>query len=162
MGNGRHRVVPSIFNGGSEYSHDYLKLKDNLIDVLNDSNGVRKHPKVNPVVAGQRLVEAAQSLGNEAQMLAKILTEEIAPHYLEGTHVTNENVLRIERQITELSVALALKCGMDGQMTEFLWKVVEYMWLETGMMYSCLTGSAKIMKNRRQSDDRGGLNYAWN
>lgn len=69
--------------------------------------------------------------------------------YNSDVPITNEDVLVIERRMCELVMSLAIGCETNGEMTDFLWDIVEYMWLKTGMMMSCLEGSLKIATNRR-------------
>lgn len=47
LANGRHRVVPCIFNGASDYQHDYLQLNGTLLDVMNDEIVKSKGSKIN-------------------------------------------------------------------------------------------------------------------
>lgn len=43
IANGRHRIIPNIYNGGADYEHVYLDLKDHsLLDVLQDKVPFKK------------------------------------------------------------------------------------------------------------------------
>jgi len=157
LSNGRHRIVPSIYNGATAYEHKYLQLPGSLLDVLTDKNPVYKN-----VISKEQFLAnlraTASKVGPDAVEMTRLVTVEMEANYL-GTDELNTDVM--ERKMMELSLSLAIGCDAEGNMVEFLWMICEYMWLRTGMMLSCLMGSLKIMYNRRQSDDRGGLQYKW-
>ena len=113
----------------------------------------------NALQAGIEIRDAATLLGGDAIAMAKLVTVDIAETYADDIEISNLTVMTIEREMCELSTSLAIGCEPDGKMTSFLWMICEYMWLKTGMMLSCLVGTLKIIHNRRQSDDRGGLGY---
>ncbi|RIB00006.1 hypothetical protein C2G38_2236074 [Gigaspora rosea] len=62
--------------------------------------------------------------------------------------------------IAKLLIIDIAGCDADGKMTSFLWMICDVYMGENSMMLSCVLG-IKIMRNRRQSDDRGGLQYEW-
>ncbi|CAG8495880.1 18833_t:CDS:2, partial [Racocetra persica] len=161
IANGRHRIIPSIYNGATNYQHKYLELKSTLLDVLQDDNNITKKDSISALEAAENLRVAALSLGYDAIAIAKLITIDIAGSYASDIEISPQTINVIERKMCELSVSLAIGCDPDGEMTPFLWMICEYMWLKTGMMLSCLLGTVKIMHNRRQSDDRGGLKYNW-
>jgi len=158
MANGRHRIIPSIYNGACKYEHNYLYLKGSLLEVLHDKNPLSK-ASISALQAAKELCDAAELLGPDAIAMAKLVTVDMAETYEENVEISNLEVLKFERKMCELSLSLAIGC--NEKMAPFLWMICEYMWLKTGMMLSCLLGTLKIMNNRRQSDDRGGLEYKW-
>jgi len=81
--------------------------------------------------------------------------------YLNDEEITPEEAAMMERKICELSVSFAVGMNPDGKLATFCWKIVEYMYLKTGMMLSSVLGTLKIIEKRRQSDDRGGMGYEW-
>ncbi|CAG8790640.1 16261_t:CDS:1, partial [Gigaspora rosea] len=97
----------------------------------------------------------------DAISIVKLLTIDIAGSYTGDTEISLQTINVIEHKMCELSVFLSIGCDTDGKMTSFLWMICEYIWLKTGIMLSCVLGTLKIMRNRRQSDDRGGLQYEW-
>ncbi|CAG8760548.1 40590_t:CDS:2 [Gigaspora margarita] len=160
LANGRHRVVPSIYNGATNYQHEYLEFKGALLDILQDKKFAKKD-SIGAAEAAENIRAAALSLGYDAIAIAEIVTIDMAGSYTGDIEISPEAINVIERKMCELSVSLSIGCDVNGKMTSFLWMICEYMWLKTGMMLSCLLGTLKIMHNRRQSDDRGGLQYKW-
>ncbi|CAG8636357.1 3665_t:CDS:1, partial [Dentiscutata erythropus] len=158
MANGRHRIIPSIYNGETNYQHEYLELKGTLLDALQNNN-VTKKDSIDALEAADNIRVAASTLGYDAIAMAKLVTVDIAGSYTGDIEMSLEAINVIERKMCELTVSLSIGCDADGKMVSFLWMICEYMWLKTGMMLSCLLGTLKIMHNRRQSDDRGGLQY---
>lgn len=161
MSNGRHRIIPSIYNGSIKYQHEYLEFNGELLDVLNDSKIIKKNITNDEIKAGEYIRDVALSLGYDAIELANLVTLDMTKNYIDNTEISPREINIIERKICELSTSLSIGCGVDGKITSFLWMICEYMWLNTGMMLSCLIGTIKIMHNRKQSDDRGGLDYKW-
>jgi hypothetical protein len=161
MANGRHRIIPSIYNGASIYEHEYLNFGDKkLLDILkmkDTPKGIIKDASQ----MEQRIREEAKLLGEDAVLLAHIVTVILKENYLGSNKISDSQVEDVERKITELSLSLSVGCSPDNEMTNFLWLICEYMWLNTGMMFSCLVGSTKIILNRKQSDDRYGIGYEW-
>ncbi|CAG8460631.1 18952_t:CDS:1 [Dentiscutata erythropus] len=153
LANGRHRIIPSIYNGATNYQHEYLELKGTLLDVLQDNNFIKKD-SISALEAADNLRVAALSLGYDAIAMAKLVTIDIAGSYTGDIDISPQAINVIERKMCELSVSLSIGCDIDGKMTSFLWMVCEYMWLKTGMMLSCLLGTVKIMHNGKQSDDK--------
>ncbi|CAG8523817.1 7318_t:CDS:1, partial [Scutellospora calospora] len=158
IANGRHRVIPSIYNGATNYQHEYLELQGTLLDALQDNNFTKKD-SISALKAADNLRVAALPLGYDAIEIAKLITIDIASSYTGDIEISPQAINVIERKMCELITSLAIGCDANGKMASFLWMICEYMWLETGMMLSCLLGTMKIMHNRRQSDDRGGLQY---
>ncbi|KAF0531190.1 hypothetical protein F8M41_011890 [Gigaspora margarita] len=160
LANGRHRVVPSIYNGATNYQHEYLEFKGALLDILQDKKFAKKD-SISAAEVAENIRAAALSLGYDAITIAELVTIDMAGSYTGDIEISPEAINVIERKMCELSVSLSIGCDVNGKMTSFLWMICEYMWLKTGMMLSCLLGTLKIMHNRRQSDDRGGLQYKW-
>ncbi|RIB30158.1 hypothetical protein C2G38_2279217 [Gigaspora rosea] len=160
LANGRHRVIPSIYNGATNYQHEYLEFKGTLLDILQDKNFAKKD-SISAAEAAENIRAAALSLGYDAIAIAELVTIDMAGSYTGDIELSPQAINVIERKMCELSVSLSIGCDVNGKMTSFLWMICEYMWLKTGMMLSCLLGTLKIMHNRRQSDDRGGLQYKW-
>ncbi|KAF0431159.1 hypothetical protein F8M41_005439 [Gigaspora margarita] len=161
MANGRHRIIPSIYNGATNYQHKFLEFEGTLLDILQDNNNVTEKDSISALEAADNLRVAALSLGYDAIAIVKLLTIDIASSYTGDTEISPQAINVIERKMCELSVSFSIGCDADGKMTSFLWMICEYMWSKTGMMLSCVLGTLKIMRNRRQSDDRGGLQYEW-
>ncbi|CAG8660132.1 42114_t:CDS:2 [Gigaspora margarita] len=160
MANGRHRVIPSIYNGATNYQHDYLEFKGTLLDVLQDKNFTKKD-SISAAEAAENIRAAALPLGYDAIAMAELVTIDMAGSYTGDIEISPQAINVFERKMIELSTSLSIGCDVNGKMASFLWMICEYMWLKTGMMLSCTLGTLKIMHNRRQSDDRGGLQYKW-
>jgi hypothetical protein len=64
--------------------------------------------KIGKNEAGLRLRDFAEGVGEEAILLAEILTVEIEQVYLDEKSVTTDEVLLIERKVCELCIALAI------------------------------------------------------
>jgi len=162
MSNGRHRVIPNIYNGATDYHHQYLDFKSaNMLDVLNEDNKFETKVSKSATEYAQDIRDTAKSLGEDAIALADLVTVVIYSKYATNEEVDTNEILIIERKMCELGLSNIIGGDVDGKMTDYLWMILEFMWLKTGMSLSCLLGTLQIMGNRRQSDDRGGLDYVW-
>ncbi|CAG8723477.1 8007_t:CDS:2, partial [Gigaspora rosea] len=101
---------------------------------------------ISTLEAANNLRIAVLSLRYDAIAIAKLLIIDIAGSYTGDIEISSQAINVIER------------CDADGKMTSFLWMICEVYMGENSMMLSCVLG-IKIMRNRRQSDDRGGLQY---
>ncbi|MFE4632313.1 hypothetical protein ACFRJ1_02885 [Streptomyces sp. NPDC056773] len=84
----------------------------------------------------------------DAIALAKLVTLDIENSYLSDEVIPEADILRLERQACELIASCALGCDpADSRMTSFLWSLLEYMCLKTGMYLSASIGSLEVMQN---------------
>ncbi|CAG8780236.1 1589_t:CDS:2, partial [Gigaspora rosea] len=132
LANGRHRVVPSIYNGATDYQHEYLEFKGALLDILQDKNFAKKD-SISAAEAAENIRAAALSLGYDAIAIAELVTIDMAGSYTGDIELSPQAINVIERKMCELSVSLSIGCDVNGKMTSFLWMICEYMWLKTGM-----------------------------
>lgn len=163
MTNGRHRVIPFLYNGACAYEHRYLDLDlgKGLVHAMENSDDLPSKPSLGKAEHGKVLRDAAESLGVDAIALAKVVTVDIENTYLDSDEISEADILKLEQRTCELVASCALGCDpANARMTEFLWMLLEHMCLKTGMYLSASLGSLNILQNRRQSDDRGGLGYA--
>ncbi|MFI5541735.1 hypothetical protein ACIA5H_35695 [Nocardia sp. NPDC051900] len=163
LSNGRHRIIPSIYNGTLEYEHRYVDLDPGkgLVHMLENSDGLPGKSSLGRTEYGKLIRDNAAPLGVDAIALAKLITVDIENAYFREAEFSESHVLKLEQQLCELITSCALGCDpADTRMTDFLWMLLEYMFLKSGMYLSAAMGALKIMHNRRQADDRGGLAYA--
>ncbi|CAG8718023.1 11550_t:CDS:2, partial [Racocetra persica] len=130
IANGRHRIIPSIYNGATNYQHEYLELKGTLLDILQNNNFTKKN-SISTLEAAENIRAVALSLGYDAIAIAKLVTIDIAGSYAIDIEISPQTINVIERKMCELSVSIAIGCDTNGKMTSFLWMICEYMWLKT-------------------------------
>ncbi|CAG8759398.1 3918_t:CDS:2, partial [Racocetra persica] len=126
IANGHHRIIPSIYNGATNYQHKYLELKSTLLDVLQDDNNITKK----------------DSIGYDAIAIAKLITIDIAGSYASDIEISPQTINVIEHDFLYMD-------DMRVYVVKNRHDVILF------------AGTVKIMHNRRQSDDRGGLQYKW-